>query len=246
MSGTLFVGHDTHWQLGGRHTACAACPSRGWRYRRGRYPANGAFARSPRDRNALLEFHQHNVRTRLPQLLARLQAGDRVALVSDAGTPGISDPGVELVSACVDAQIAVDPVPGVSAPLAAAVVSGFPLIPLTIFGFPPLRAKDRITGWHKLWRDKPHSNLFREPSQNRRNPSRSCYDFGWTTDCSRSWADEVASGFLRGTCAEILPRLRLAKGELTVVVGPNELPQISSTRRQTHRISPVLWTILAI
>ena len=48
-----------------------------------------------------ISFHQHNVRTRLPQLLSRLQAGNNVALVTDAGTPGVSDPGVELVEACV-------------------------------------------------------------------------------------------------------------------------------------------------
>ena len=47
-----------------------------------------------------LSFHEHNTRTRMPQLLARLEAGEAVALVTDAGTPGISDPGVELVQAC--------------------------------------------------------------------------------------------------------------------------------------------------
>ena len=56
----------------------------------------------------------------------------------------MSDPGVELVQACVEVGITVDPVPGVSAPLAAAIASGFPLIPLTILGFAPARAKDQI------------------------------------------------------------------------------------------------------
>ena len=88
-------------------------------------------------------FHQHNVRARLPQLLSRLEAGNNIALVTDAGTPGVSDPGVELVNACVEARITVDPIPGPSAPLTAAVASGFPLIPLTILGFPPRRSKDR-------------------------------------------------------------------------------------------------------
>ena len=74
-------------------------------------------------------FHQHNVRSRLPQLLARLQSGTNVALVTDAGTPGVSDPGAELVDACVEARVPVDPVPGASAPLTAAVASGFPLSP---------------------------------------------------------------------------------------------------------------------
>src|ERR1044071_9744036 len=56
-----------------------------------------------------LSFHAHNSRARLPQLIARLRGGERIALVTDAGTPGISDPGAELVAACRWAGIAVDP-----------------------------------------------------------------------------------------------------------------------------------------
>src|SRR5438552_2951772 len=91
-----------------------------------------------------LSFHEHNTRSRLPQLLARLERGDNVALVTDAGTPGVSDPGVELVAASIERGIAVDPIPGASAPLVAGIASGFPLEPLTILGFPPSRSKARI------------------------------------------------------------------------------------------------------
>jgi 16S rRNA (cytidine1402-2'-O)-methyltransferase len=93
-----------------------------------------------------VSFHQHNTRTRVPQLLARLNRGETVAVVSDAGTPGISDPGLELIQACWDGGISIDPIPGASAPLAAAVASGFPLEPLTIFGFAPARAQARKHG----------------------------------------------------------------------------------------------------
>src|SRR5215213_5077089 len=61
-------------------------------------------------------FHEHNLRARLPQLMSRLQRGERVALVTDAGTPSVSDPGLELVQACIAEGIAVDPIPGASAP----------------------------------------------------------------------------------------------------------------------------------
>ena len=88
-----------------------------------------------------LSFHAHNTRSRVPQLIARLSAGARVALVTDAGTPGVSDPGVELVQACRSHGIKVEAVPGPSASIAAAVVSGFPLTPLTVFGFPAYSGK---------------------------------------------------------------------------------------------------------
>src|SRR5688572_30495170 len=59
----------------------------------------------------MLSFHAHNARARTPGLIGRLKAGERVALVTDAGTPGVSDPGVELIQACIDTGIAVDPIP---------------------------------------------------------------------------------------------------------------------------------------
>src|SRR3954464_6327224 len=88
-------------------------------------------------------FHEHNARARTPQLLAKLREGTSIALVTDAGTPGVSDPGVELVAACIAERVTVDPVPGVSAPLAAAVASGFPLESLTVLGFAPSRSNAR-------------------------------------------------------------------------------------------------------
>src|SRR5262245_33944420 len=90
-----------------------------------------------------VSYHEHNSRSRIPQLLARLAAGEQVALVTDAGTPGVSDPGAELVKACIDTGIPVDPIPGASAVLTAAVASGFALDSLTLRGFPPTRSKDR-------------------------------------------------------------------------------------------------------
>src|SRR5438045_4076492 len=59
-----------------------------------------------------VSFHEHNTRSRVPQLLSRLTAGESVAIVTDAGTPGVSDPGLELVQAAIGQNITVDPIPG--------------------------------------------------------------------------------------------------------------------------------------
>ncbi len=88
-------------------------------------------------------FHAHNLRTRLPQLLKRLQDGASIAVVSDAGTPGISDPGTEIIQACITTKIPIEVLPGPSAPLTALVLSGFPNEGTTFFGFPPSRGNDR-------------------------------------------------------------------------------------------------------
>ncbi|MGD1932264.1 MAG: 16S rRNA (cytidine(1402)-2'-O)-methyltransferase [Leptolyngbyaceae cyanobacterium] len=88
-------------------------------------------------------YHTHNWRKRLPELCDRLQAGDDVALVSDAGMPGISDPGYELVEACATADIRVVAIPGATAAITALCVSGLPPQPFVFEGFLPPKGRDR-------------------------------------------------------------------------------------------------------
>jgi 16S rRNA (cytidine1402-2'-O)-methyltransferase len=94
-------------------------------------------------RTPLVAYHEHNETVRTPELLARLQKGESVALVSESGTPSISDPGYRLVHAAVEAGVHVEPVPGASAILAALVVSGLPTDAFVFEGFLPRRAGDR-------------------------------------------------------------------------------------------------------
>lgn len=90
-----------------------------------------------------ISYHQHNTQTRTPELIERLQSGQDLALVSDAGMPGISDPGVELVQACVEAGIEVIPIPGANAAIAALVASGLPCDRFCFEGFLPAKGKAR-------------------------------------------------------------------------------------------------------
>lgn len=92
---------------------------------------------------ALMPYHEHNAARARPGLLRRLGRGEAVALVSDAGTPLISDPGYKLVRACLDADFAVTFVPGPSAPLAALVLSGLPTDRFYFGGFLPTRPAAR-------------------------------------------------------------------------------------------------------
>jgi 16S rRNA (cytidine1402-2'-O)-methyltransferase len=92
---------------------------------------------------ALESHHEHNEAKTTPRLVARLLDGARLALVSDAGTPLLSDPGARLVRAAAEAGVRVVPVPGASALLAALVVSGLPADRFTFFGFPPRKGRER-------------------------------------------------------------------------------------------------------
>jgi 16S rRNA (cytidine1402-2'-O)-methyltransferase len=88
-------------------------------------------------------LHEHNERARTPALVARLLAGESIALVSDAGTPLISDPGRHLVAAAHAAAVRVEPVPGPTAAMAVLSASGLPADEVLFVGFPPARAKAR-------------------------------------------------------------------------------------------------------
>jgi len=88
-------------------------------------------------------LHEHNEREKSPRLVARLVEGESIALLSDAGTPVVSDPGLVLVRQALDAQVPVVPLPGPSSVIAALVASGAPPSSFTFAGFPPRKSNDR-------------------------------------------------------------------------------------------------------
>ena len=91
----------------------------------------------------LIAYHEHNAERSRPRLIMRMQRGESIALVSDAGTPLISDPGYKLVRACQDADILVTVLPGPSAVMAGLVLSGLPTDRFQFCGFPPSRRSAR-------------------------------------------------------------------------------------------------------
>jgi 16S rRNA (cytidine1402-2'-O)-methyltransferase len=99
---------------------------------------------------ATTSLHEHNEASKSRALVARLQSGENVALVSDAGTPTISDPGGRLIRAAIEAGVRIEPIPGPSAVLAALAASGLPSDSFTFLGFPPTRSKDRKNWFDRL------------------------------------------------------------------------------------------------
>lgn len=98
----------------------------------------------------IASYHEHNEARMIPTVLARLQSGEDIALISDAGTPLLSDPGARLVRAAIESDIAVVPIPGASALLAALVASGIDAERFTFFGFLPRKGKDRASALAEL------------------------------------------------------------------------------------------------
>lgn len=108
-----------------------------------------------------ISFHEHNTRERIPQLVNRLLAGEAIAQVSDAGMPSISDPGHDLVQACIEADIPVVPLPGANAGVTALIASGLSPQPFTFIGFLQRKKKDQRAEW-EAWKNRPETMIFYE------------------------------------------------------------------------------------
>ncbi|PKM22801.1 MAG: 16S rRNA (cytidine(1402)-2'-O)-methyltransferase [Gammaproteobacteria bacterium HGW-Gammaproteobacteria-14] len=111
----------------------------------------------------LLSYHDHNEQERTPQLVARLQSGESFALVSDAGTPLVSDPGYRLVRACQQAGIRVVPVPGASAVLAALAVAGLPTDRFVFEGFLPVKGSGRSQAIRRIAESASTTAVYEAP-----------------------------------------------------------------------------------
>ncbi|HTD84920.1 MAG TPA: 16S rRNA (cytidine(1402)-2'-O)-methyltransferase [Gemmatimonadaceae bacterium] len=113
----------------------------------------------------LSSYHEHNEAKETPRLIARLRAGDSIALISDAGTPLISDPGSRLVTAALDANIPVVPIPGPSSVMAALVASGMPLDRFTFYGFLPRKGGERTELIEEIVGSRSTVVLFEAPNR---------------------------------------------------------------------------------
>jgi 16S rRNA (cytidine1402-2'-O)-methyltransferase len=171
----------------------------------------------------LVSLHEHNERARVAELVGRLRAGESIALVSDAGTPLVSDPGYLLVSAAIEAGVTVTPVPGPTAAIAALSASGLPCDRFCFEGFLPARAAARRRRLAELAADPRTLVLYEAPHR-----IAECLE-DLAAACGPSRRACVAreltkrfETFYRGTLGELAGRARtdadVARGESVVVV----------------------------
>jgi 16S rRNA (cytidine1402-2'-O)-methyltransferase len=169
----------------------------------------------------LLSYHEHNEAKRTAELLPRLEADERVALVSDAGMPGISDPGARLVAAALEAGVPVTVLPGPSAVETALVASGLAGERFQFVGFLPRGARALAVLWSELegW---PHAVVAFESPQRLPVTLRSLADAA--PDRLVAVCRELTKRFeevVRGTAAEVVESFaEPPKGEITLVIGP--------------------------
>jgi 16S rRNA (cytidine1402-2'-O)-methyltransferase len=171
----------------------------------------------------LLSLHAHNETQRVPEILARLAAGETIALVSDAGTPLLSDPGYELVRAASDAGIDVEAIPGPSAITAALAVAGLPVSRFSFEGFLPARERERRAYLAQLAGETRTLVFFEAPHRIAATLADLAVEFGG--ERRAAVARELTKAhetIYRGTLAELAQRSasedNFQRGEITIVV----------------------------
>ena len=162
-------------------------------------------------------LHEHNEAQKTGSLVARLERGESIALVSDAGTPTISDPGHGLIKAAIDAGIRVEPIPGPNAAIAALAVSGLPTETFSFLGFPPTRSKAR-TEWFARARSIGGTIVFFEaPHRIRGTLDELHREVG---DCQVAVCRELTKAheeLVRGPITSVVSAISSSLGEFTVV-----------------------------
>jgi 16S rRNA (cytidine1402-2'-O)-methyltransferase len=173
----------------------------------------------------LIAYHQHSEAGRLENLLARLAEGQTIALVTDAGTPSVSDPGVELVQAALTMGIAVVPVPGPSAVLCALVGSGLPPARFAFEGFLPRTRSTRREKLAQLAAETRTLIFYEAPNRTADTLTEMAQAFGpqRSVAVGRELTKKFEE-FVRGPLAEVAAHFAAAppRGEITIVIGPAE------------------------
>ena len=176
----------------------------------------------------LTSYHDHNKEEKAPVLVARMLEGKNLALVSDAGTPGISDPGYFLINLAIDQQVPVVPIPGATAAIAALSVSGMPTDRFIFEGFLPAKHLARLKRLQELSTEERTIIFYEAPHKIIASVADMLAALGDRRAVITRELTKVYEESIRGTLSECLKRLHegTVKGEFTVIVhGASKEPQ---------------------
>lgn len=168
-----------------------------------------------------ISFHEHNYKERIPQFIERLRQGETIAQVSDAGMPSISDPGHELVEACIAAELTVCALPGPSAGITALIASGLVPQPFTFIGFLPRKKKEQLATLEQLKTATATQIFYESPYRIQRTVTHFAEVFGEARQavlCRE--LTKLHEEYLRGTLGELVVYLeeQPIKGECCLLV----------------------------
>jgi 16S rRNA (cytidine1402-2'-O)-methyltransferase len=168
----------------------------------------------------LLSLHKYNEKQRQAEILALLEEGKDIAVVSDAGSPGISDPAMILVQAVIARGINIVPLPGATALVPALTASGLDTGAFLFLGFPPLKAKNRKALWELIRNSRVTVVLYEAPHRLRETLADLYGHCGDRPVCIAREISKLHEEFIRGSLGEILnPYEVTEKGEFVIIIG---------------------------
>jgi 16S rRNA (cytidine1402-2'-O)-methyltransferase len=192
-------------------------------------------------RKPLISYHEHNEESRTAEIIESLDHGQSVGLVSDAGTPLVSDPGYRLVKTAIERGFDVVPVPGPSAVLAALAVSGLPTDDFRFVGFLPAKAGARRKSLAAILNAPGTVVAFESPHRILNTLADMAEILGSGPIVLAREITKIHEEFLRGSAAEIREQLATRasiKGEITLIIGPREKSanEVSDPVREVFRL----------
>jgi 16S rRNA (cytidine1402-2'-O)-methyltransferase len=194
----------------------------------------------------LVSYHEHNEAKRAAELAAAMEQGAKIALVSDAGTPLVSDPGHRLVALCLQNHISVVPIPWPSALLASLSASGMPTEEFLFLGFLPARSSERRRALERLRIEERTIILYEAPHRVAECVSDALEVLGDRPACLAREVTKLHEEFLRGKLSEILTSLeeRPVRGEITLILGPPSAAEVgehsSSSQTLAARVEELM------
>ncbi|MBU1712497.1 MAG: 16S rRNA (cytidine(1402)-2'-O)-methyltransferase [Proteobacteria bacterium] len=193
----------------------------------------------------LISYHEFNERERTPRLIDRLKSGESIALVSNAGTPAVSDPGYRLIKEAIAAGINTVPVPGVSAAVAALSVSGLATDSFIFIGFCPKKREKRLDLLRDLNKEKRTVIFYESPRRILRLVEEIKSVTGERHSVLSREITKIHEEFIRGTLSEILTVLKQRseiKGECTLLVSGFEENEVSSPELVTKELKEGIFS----
>jgi len=189
-------------------------------------------------RTPLTSYHEHNERTKARQLVERLRQGESIALVSDAGTPTISDPGFRVIVEAIEAEIPIVPLPGASALTAVLSASGLPTDQFVFEGFLPAKQKERRERLQALRAETRTLVFYEAPHRLKEMLNDMHAILGERQIVVAREVSKAYEEFLRGRLSDIARQIaeRAIKGELTVIVRGSEEPSEVSQEQLKNEI----------
>jgi 16S rRNA (cytidine1402-2'-O)-methyltransferase len=186
---------------------------------------SGTFLAHYQIKNRLISFHEHNEKKRTPELIGKLLDGTTIALISNAGTPSVSDPGYRLIEAAIANKIATTPVPGVTAATAAMSVSGLPTDSFVFIGFAPKKKGKRLKFLTELGAEPRPLIFYESPKRILSLMEEIISCMGDRNAMLAREMTKLHEEFVRGTVSQISRTIRarpVLKGECTLLVAGGE------------------------